>query len=243
MVLGAQTRNKNVRKPSGDYSKTTKTALAPKRVLTPPTAAVRAAGTPLTPTPAAVIPITGTPFLSPDASSATPNSTSAKSPSQPKKSKTPIENAQECLQTAFDHLTKVYQEWHNEREHDSSKTTVEMPFNVFEAIGVGVQDALTHLKKHTTHSDELEERFAHLEKTLKEAIASTTPKTYAQAAAAAPSPERNRISEIQQRNLERKVQKRREDAKLEVTLTMQEADLDSKEQLAQQPHTEITAKL
>jgi hypothetical protein len=78
---------------------------------------------------------------------------------------------------------------------------------------------------------------------LKETITTTTTKTYAQAAAAAPSPERNRTSEIQQRNLEREVQKRREDAKLKVTLTMQGANPDTKEQLAQQPHAEIAAKL
>ena len=133
----------------------------------------------------------------------------------------------------------------NKRNKDSSIATVEIPLDVFEEIGNGVYGATAHLSKHATHSDELKEHFSRLEKTLKETITTSTTKTYAQAAAAAAalSPERNRTSEIQQRNLERKVQRRHEDAKLKVTLTMQGVNPDIKEQLAQQPHAEITAKL
>ena len=65
-------------------------------------------------------------------------------------------------------------------------------------------------------------------------------RTYAQATA---TPEPNRIREIQQRNLERKVQQRHKQNKLDVILTMKGMDSDVKEKLTQHPHTEITTKL
>jgi Zinc knuckle len=80
---------------------------------------------------------------------------------------------------------------------------------------------------------------------------STTTKTYATATAtpatpaapAAPAPETNRVREIQQQNLERRVQRRKEQAKFELTLTTQDMDPDTKAQLTQQSHAEITTKL
>ena len=57
------------------------------------------------------------------------------------------------------------------------------------------------------------------------------------------SPAINRTQEIQQRNLQRKVQQRREQNKLEVVLTTQEMEADMKEHIRQQSHAEITAKL
>jgi hypothetical protein len=59
----------------------------------------------------------------------------------------------------------------------------------------------------------------------------------------APSPEDNHTREIQQRNFQRKVQQRHEKNKLEVVLTTQEMDPDTKKQIAQQSHAEITTKL
>jgi hypothetical protein len=44
-------------------------------------------------------------------------------------------------------------------------------------------------------------------------------------------------------NLQRKVQQRRERNKLEVVLTTQGMDLDMKEEIEQESHREITAKL
>ena len=77
---------------------------------------------------------------------------------------------------------------------------------------------------------------------VKETIATTATRTYA-SVAESPAPEVNRVREIQQQNLERKVQRRHEQTKFEVILTAQEADFDTKEKLKQQTHTEITAKL
>ena len=57
------------------------------------------------------------------------------------------------------------------------------------------------------------------------------------------TPEPNHVREIQQRNLERKVQQRHEQNKLDVVLTMKGMDGDAKEKLTQHPHTEITTKL
>src|SRR5205814_5070090 len=52
----------------------------------------------------------------------------------------------------------------------------------------------------------------------------------------APSPEDNHIREIQQRNLQRKVQQRQEKNKLEIALTTQEMDPETKKQIEQQSH-------
>ena len=227
MAPSVQTRNKAVKKPPEVNSKATKTAPIPDR---------RATSTP----PPTVVPIAGTPFSPPNTGPATSSNTTTTP--ETVLSKTPVEAAQEALKIAFDHLTEQYQKTLSKQKQDPGVTTVETPVNVFAEIGFQVQNAIAQLSKQATHSDELKEHFARLEKTLKETITSTTTKTYAQAAAT-PSPERNRTNEIQQRNLERKVQKRREDAKLEITLTMQGTDPDTKEQFAQQPHSEITAKL
>ena len=212
-------------------SKATKTAPIPDR---------RATSTP----PLTVVPIDDTPFSPSNTGSATSSNTT-NCPPETELSKTPVEAAQEALKIALDPLTEQYQKTLSKQKQDPSVTTVETPVNVFAEIGLKVQNAIAQLSKQATHSDELKEHFTRLEKTLKETITSTTTKTYAQAAAAAAtsSPERNRTNEIQQRNLERKVQKRREDAKLEITLIMQGMDPDMKEQFAQQSHSEITAKL
>ncbi len=53
----------------------------------------------------------------------------------------------------------------------------------------------------------------------------------------------NRTREIQQRNLQCKVQQRQEKNKLEVVLTTSEMDPDTKKQIEQHSHTEIMAKL
>ena len=188
MAPSAQTRNKVVKKPPETNNKTTKTAPTPNRTSTS------------TPPPIAV-PMAGTPFSPPHTGSATTSNTNANPPSQTELSKTPIEAAQETLKIALGHLNEQYQKALRKKNQDPSVTTVEIPWNIFEEIGYKVQNAVAQLSKQATHSDELREHFANLEKTLKETITSTATKIYAQVAAiaAAPpsSPERNRISEIQ----------------------------------------------
>ena len=150
------------------------------------------------------------------------------------------------LQTIYDDACKT-----------EKKQQVTIERTIFEAIGTALQDAYTHVKhacqtnesNRTMHSEDIGERFDRLEKiinerldkTIKETFTSTT-KTWAQAAAAAPPPEADRVREIQQGNLQRKLQQRRERTKLEVTLTST-ANLDTKEQLAKELHSEITIKL
>ena len=84
-----------------------------------------------------------------------------------------------------------------------------------------------------------------VKETVTQALQGTTgnaTRTYA-SVAGTPIPEANHVNEIQRQNLERKVQRRREENKLNVILTAQNADPDTKEKLAQQSHAEIAAKL
>jgi len=130
---------------------------------------------------------------------------------------------------------------------------IELPIDVFQVIGNSVNNALYQLTEHAKHSDELGEHFSRLEKTLKETISSASTRTYAQMATTS-TPVRSSIiepqariserpNEIRARNLERKVQERHDKAKFEVTLTVQGGNPDARDQLAQQTHAEITAKL
>ena len=155
-----------------------------------------------------------------------------------------MENAQEALNIALSRLNEVHKTAGNKakRGEDSSETIVETPLPIFEEIGKKVSEAIYYLSRHLTQSQELGEHFSRLEQTLKESIASTATRTYAQVAAQS-NPQINRVREIQQRNLEHKVEQRREQTKFEVVLTTHGADPATKEQLAQQPHAEITAKL
>ena len=160
--------------------------------------------------------------------------------------KTPIQIAQDGLKIALEHLKTSYQKPAEKLKNGEApeKIIVETPFRIFEEIGYKVTEALHHLSQHATQTEDISEHFSRLERSLKETILSTTRRTYAQATAtAAVNPEPNHVREIQQRNLERKVQQRREQTKLEVTLAIQGADPHTKEQLTQQPHAEITAKL
>ena len=160
--------------------------------------------------------------------------------------KSPIKNAQDALNIALGHLNKHYQNAANKQKEgeDPSKTTVETPLRTFEEIGQKVTEALHYLSQQGTHpetiAENIAEHFSHLEQTLKETIVSTAKKTYAQATA---TPEPNHVREIQQRNLERKVQQHHKQNKLDVVLTMKGMDADTKEKLAQHPHMEITTKL
>ena len=107
---------------------------------------------------------------------------------------------------------------------------VEMPLSTFEVIGKNVSNATHHLSHHGNHSEDIGEHLSRLEATIKESLASTT-KTWAQVAAATPTLEPDHVIEIKQRNLEHKLERRRERMKLEVTLTIQRENLDAKEQL------------
>ena len=124
---------------------------------------------------------------------------------------------------------------------DPRTIIIESSFYIFEEIGKKVSEALYHLSHHITQTEEIGEHFSRFEQTLKETIASSAKRTYAQVTATT-TPEINRVREIQQRNFERKVQQCREQTKFEVILITR-VDPDAKEQLAQQCHAEITAKL
>jgi hypothetical protein len=223
MAPTAQTRNKPTRNSTGNDNKATGAAFTPTKrlVRTPPPSS---------------IPIAGTPISQPDTSPAEMSNPSPQTATQ----KSAVANAQDALNVALKHLNEAYQKAGTKLKQgeDPSATTVETPFRIFEEIGKKVGEALYHLSRQATQSEELGEHFSRLEQTLKETIASTAAKTYAQVAAK-PTIETNRTREIQQNNLERKVEKRREQA----ILTTHGANLDTKEQLAQETHREITAKL
>ena len=115
-----------------------------------------------------------------------------------------------------------------------------MPLGILDEIGKKVSNAKHHLSHYGMHSEDIEEHLSRLEATIQESLASTT-KTWAQVAAATLKP--NYVREIQQRNLQRKLERRHERKKLEITLTMQEANMEIKEQLVKHSHSKITAKL
>ena len=158
-------------------------------------------------------------------------------------SQNPITVAEKLMFGALNRLQVIY---NDTVARGMNQVTIER--TAFEAIAKTFQDAHEQVKQardtkenhHNMHPEDIGERLSSLEKTIKEAFAST--RTWAQVVAA-PAPEPDRVQEIQQRNLQRKVQQRQERTKLEVTLTMQGANLDTKEQLAKQSHSEITTKL
>src|SRR5204863_1916468 len=110
-----------------------------------------------------------------------------------------------------------------------SNVMVATPFHAFEEIGRKLLEVKEYFTQQKTCATEVGEYLNHLEQTLKETItntvtqviketiATTATRTYA-STARTPTPETNHVRDIQQQNLERKVQHRRED-KLEVTLT------------------------
>ena len=132
------------------------------------------------------------------------------SPSQVTIHKTRIQKAQESLDSTQKYLNDSHQGVGEKikKGADPKTLVVNMPYSTFEEIGKNVTDAKHHLSHHATHSEEIEERLDRFEKIIKETMASTM-KTWAQVAAA-PAPEPDRIREIQERNLERKVQQRNE---------------------------------
>ena len=157
--------------------------------------------------------------------------------------KSPIQKAQDTLDLALERLNESYQMVREKMKNgaDPKTVVVDMPLSAFNEIGKNVSDAKHHLSNHGTYSEDIGERLSRLEMTIKESLASTT-KTWTQVAAAA-MPEPDRVRVIQQHNLQRKLERRHERMKVEVTLTLQEANPDTKEQLAKHSHSEITAKL
>ena len=149
--------------------------------------------------------------------------------------------AMAALDTVVEYLIEPYQKAFEKvkQGQDPNTLVIETPYHIHEKIGRRICEARDHMKNH---SDNIEKRFNRLEEMLKEVMAAIGTRTYAQAAAH-PAPEADRVREIQQRNLDHKVEQRREQNKLEVTLTTQDADPTIKDQLAQQIHEEITAKL
>jgi len=225
MAPNARTRAKSTTKPTTNATKTTVVLTpTPTRQPTPPPAPIPMAGTPIT--------VNQTHAPTP------PNDI----PPQEAMPKTPIQIAQDGLEIALEHLKTSYLKSTEKLKNGEApeKIIVETPFRIFEEIGYKVTEALHHLSQHVTQTENIEEHFSRLERSLKETIASTARRTYAQTTA---TPEPNHVREIQQRNLERKVQQRREQNKLDIVLTMKGMDSDTKEKLAQHPHTEITTKL
>ena len=221
MPSNAQTRTKTTRKDTKTAITKTTEVVTPNRQLTrtPPPIA----GTPINSPPQ--------PQATPPPQTATPSPQTATPSPQTAMQKSPIEIAQEALEIALVHLNDSYQRALKQDE-DPSKAIVETPIRTFEEIGSKVTEALHHLSQHVTQTENIEEHFSRLERSLKETIASTARRTYAQATA---TPEPNRIREIQQRNLERKVQQRHKQNKLDVILTMKGMDSDVKEKLDTTP--------
>ena len=234
MALSTQVRANATKKTAENDSKATPGAFTPARQLT------------RTPPPPTNIPTVGTPFTPPSAAATelTPATNATSPPLQNAMQLTTTQTAQEALDIALKHLTAAYGKVTSKlrQGQDKKKVTVEIPLPVFEEIGIKVTEAIHHLSQHKSTLEEIGDRFNHLEKSLKEAIAATAPKTYAQAAAM-PVQEIVRREEIQQRNLERKAQQQRDRAKFEVILTAQDASTDVKQQLAEQSYQEITAQL
>jgi Zinc knuckle len=246
MAFSAQTRSQSVKKPTGSENKSPAVTFTPNRQLA------------RTPPPTVNGPIAGTPITRPSVISAPPKTTPALTNSdispqlQPTTETTSVDSAIEILKAALSHMNGPYD--HAKKKikqgQDPHKTTIETPYHVYEEIGNKIAEALTHLTQYKAPPAQMEEQLARLELSLKEAITTaTTRRPYAHVvtttatatATATPTPDPDRVREIQRQNRERKEQQRREQAKFEVTLTTQEPD--TKEQLAQLSHTEITTKL
>lgn len=119
-------------------------------------------------------------------------------PFQATNHKTPTQKAQDALDLALKYLNETYQgvDEKIKKGADPKTLVVEMPCSTFEEIGKKVFDARHYLPHHVTYSEDIGEHLNRLEKTIKETMTSTR-KTWAQvAAAAAPSPEPDRIREI-----------------------------------------------
>src|SRR5437667_3820661 len=252
MAPSAQPKGKAVKKPASNDNKTTTPAFIPspsKRAHTPPPAPMPTAGTP----------------IQPETSSAPPTN-EASPPLQTVTFKTPIQKAQDALNSALSHLNESYQAARDKQKNGetTSKAVVETSFPTFEEIGTKVSNAIYYLTQQATQSEELAEHFSRLEKslkdtvektvkdtvekTVKDTIGATGRRTYAQTAEAAvtppPPPTRtNSTEEIQQRNQKRKEEQRRKQNKLEVVLSTREMNPDMKEQIKQHTHSEITIKL
>jgi hypothetical protein len=263
MAPNASARNKNGKKPVSNDNKTTTPAFAPNRQLTrtpPPPANAPIAGTPLT-----IQPDKAT-TASDKAPAAQPSKESAPSigaePSQTADPKMSMQDAINALDAALGHVTEAYQETikNLEEGEDRSEAIVATPFPVFERIGRKLTQVKEYFAQQKTFPTEIREYFSQLEQSLKETITTTvaqavketmatTTKTYASATATnapmaeTPTPNPIRVNVIQQQNLQRRVERRREQNKFEVTLTAQVADSSTKDKLKQQTHAEITANL
>ena len=212
-------------------NKTTTPAFIPspsKRAHTPPPAPMPTAGTP----------------IQPEASSAPPITNEAGAPPQAT-FENPIEKAQKALNIALKNLNQSYlAATDKQKKQGTSRAQVETPFPIFEEIGTKVGEALYYLTLQATITEEIEKRFNGLEKSLKDTIAAAVKRPYSQVAALPPPPSGTNSTEgIQQRNQERKAKQRREQNKLDVVLSTREMNSDTKEQIVQQTHTEITTKL
>ena len=150
------------------------------------------------------MPTAGTP-IQPETSSAPPTN-EASPPLQTVTFKTPIQKAQDTLNSALSHLNESYQAARHKQKNgeNTSKAFVETSFPTFEEIGTKVSNAIYYLTQQATQSEELAEHFSRLEKslkdnvektvkdtvekTVKDTIGATGRRTYAQTAEAAVTP-------------------------------------------------------
>ena len=187
-----------------------------------------------TPPPSDLPPIAGTPFTDqPDKESApTPITANLLPAPQTEEQSGTSKIALDVLSVVFNLMITPYQTATNklkQSKEDPSTAIAETPFPVYEQIG----RKLITIQHYIEHQQAIEARLDRLEQMLKEIIAINTMKTYATAtaASAAPAPEINCIRVIQQQNLERRMHRRKEQAKFELILTIQDMDPDTKAQL------------
>ena len=233
MAPSSQPKGKAVKKPTSNDTKTTTPAFTPTfsgHGHTPP------------PTPMPIL-IAGSPMVQPEASSAPPTNEAGAPPQATFED--PIERAKKVLNFALKTLNETFEAaTDKQKKQGTSKAQVETPFPIFEEIGRKVAEAIYYLTLQATMTEEIEKRFNGLEKSLKDTIAAAVRRPYSQVASLPPPASRTNSTEgIQQRNQERKEKQRREQNKLDVVLSTREMNSDTKEQIVQHTHTEITTKL
>ena len=137
--------------------------------------------------------------------------------------------AMAALDTVVEYLIEPYQKTFEKvkQGQDPSTLVIETSYHIHEKIERRICKAREHMKNH---SDNIEKRFNRLEEMLKEMMTVIGTRTYAQATAT-PAPEINCVREIQQQNLDHKVEERRKQNKLEIILILQGADPNTEDQL------------
>ena len=141
------------------------------------------------------------------------------SPSPQSAMQTPHEMAMTALDVAVEYLIEPYQKAAEKikQGQDPSTLVIETPYLIHEKIGRSVCAARDYMKKDKLSPDNIEKCFNRLEEMLKQVMTIIGTRSYVQAAAT-PAPEIDRVREIQQQNLDHKVEQCREQNKLEIIL-------------------------